>query len=85
MAYRGHAPDSLERAITIVQSSCGGESDLAFLLHVQPRTVMPYRTGRHKPSPLVCLQLARICRTLDGPESLRTVEYWESLTGMGQV
>lgn len=71
--------DSLGRAIAIVQASCGGETELALLLHCTPRTVMKYRNGQTRPSYLGCLQLARICRTLDGPDSLRTVEYWQGL------
>lgn len=73
------------RAIAILQSSCGGERELAFLLHVRPYTVAGWRNGKHRPSYLVCLQLARICRTLDGPESTRTAEYWYSLTGLESV
>lgn len=70
---------TLGRAIAVVQASCGGESELAFLLHCTPRTVASYRNGRSHPSHLGCLLLARICRTLDGPASMRTVEYWEGL------
>jgi len=71
------------RALAAVQSSCGGELELAFLLHTTRRTIANYRNGKHFPSHLVCLQLARICRTLDGPESTRTIEYWEQLADQG--
>lgn len=71
--------DGLGRAIQHVQASCGGEQELAFLLHCAPTTVANYRNGHTRPGHLVCLQLARICRTLDGPESLRTIEYWRQL------
>jgi hypothetical protein len=73
---------ALGRAIAVVQSSCGGERELAFLLHCTPTTVKNYRNGKHRPSRLACLQLARICRTLDGPDSTRTAAYWQELAGL---
>jgi hypothetical protein len=79
MTLRHNDLSALGRAIAIVQASCGGERELAFLLHCTPRTVGKYRNGMTHPSHLVCWQLARICRTLDGPDSMRTVEYWQEL------
>lgn len=71
----------LQREIRRVADSCGGVDELAFLLHVTPRTAYGYTSGRSKPIRTVCLQLARICRTLDGPASARTdVEWWLALT-----
>lgn len=71
----------LGQAIGAVQASCGGELELAFLLHCKPRTVQNYRNEHTKPRYLVCLQLARICRTLDGPGSPRDLDYWTTLAG----
>lgn len=72
---------ALGRAIAVVQASCGGQLELAMLLHVTPNTIANWRNGKHAPGEFACLQLARICRTLDGPASIRTVEYWLELAG----
>ena len=77
-----HPASGFTRAFCLVQASCGGEGELALLLHCTHRTVQNYRHGHTRPSRLVCLQLARICRTLDGAESLRTAEYWQELAGI---
>lgn len=79
---RLHPASGFTRAFAVVQASCGGEGELARALHCTTRTVQNYRNGKTRPSHLVCLQLARICRLLDGPESERTVEYWEELAGV---
>ena len=75
-----HPSTHLRREIGRVEELCGGEQELALLLHVTPRSVRDYRVGKYRPSRFVCLQLARICRTLDGPDSERArADYWLAL------
>ena len=66
----------MAREIALVMKQCGGEQELALLLHVKPRSVWGYRANRYRPSKFVCLQLARICRTLDGPDKPRADPHW---------
>lgn len=62
--------------VTVLAKQCGGEDELAFRLHVTPRTVWSYRSGRSHPLPTVCLQLARICRVLYGDKDPRAQRDW---------
>jgi hypothetical protein len=66
----------MAREIRTVARQCGGERELALLLHVQPRSIWGYRAAKYRPSKFVCLQLARICRTLDGPDQPRADPNW---------
>lgn len=70
----------MAQEISRVQQQCGGAEELGLLLHIRPRSVWGYRANKYRPSKFVCLQLARICRTLDGPEAPRAqVEWWLAL------
>jgi hypothetical protein len=75
--------NKLGQALGEVQVSCGGEQALAFQLHITTRVLQNYRSGHTRPRYLVCLQLARICKTLDGPNTPRDVDYWMDLAGRG--
>lgn len=70
---------ALGDAIAQLQSSCGGEIELSHLLRCSCPTVAAYRNGRRCPSRMTCLQLARICAILDGPQTTRTLDYWMAL------
>lgn len=71
------ASSQLSQELRLLALRCGGDAELAFLLHLRnARSIWGYRAGKYRPSRTVCYQLARLSHTLYGADDERASAQW---------